>query len=607
MRFKKIYKRAAAVMLSAAMLSAVAVSPAQAAVSEAQPSGKTLFAHNIYSDPKLTETSGSFSSFMIDFKTNEQAHATYWQMCFAGLDISEIKQTYPNASGGSFYGGFQSGSERKNTLFSFWDIINGSDESSVISTPTRVYPEGDEHSFGNEGNGHNYAMDYNWQPSKWYTYLVHCWKDKSTGRTFIGQWVRDVETGKWDLTCYFDTTMKETCIKGPMSQFMENFGAQYSELKRDIYMKNVYTCDKNTDQWISLNKGTMSYSYFQDNKKGSHEINFNSECFFGSAGEPVENQEEYDENSQRVIPYSITQPDMPGFGSFAVNRMQIKNNTLEWTLNEQSSPMLSFDIDVIDEKDMSVKSYTSTRPEKKTVALGSLANGKYMLQAKFRDVFDRVCQYNYEFDVKDGNAHCEPLSKLLGDFNKDKSVTLKDVVRILKSNVGLVTATPYENMLGDINGDGKVSVKDAVLLQRFLLHENLDYEIGEPISLPSAEEPQYLPEKNETPIQPSVCTIKFTDNKNWGNVYVYAWNSETGETNAQWPGAVMSYQSTNSYGQTVYKAELNTKFDMVIFTTASGSPQTQDIVWDYTANGYWITEQKAKNSMGVEVCIADKW
>ena len=151
------------------------------------------------------------------------------------------------------------------------------------------------------------------------------------------------------------------------------------------------------------------------------------------------------------------------------------------------------------------------------------------------------------------------------------------------------------------------SVKDAVLLQRFLLHENLDYEIGEPISLPSAEEPQYLPEKNETPIQPSVCTIKFTDNKNWGNVYVYAWNSETGETNAQWPGAVMSYQSTNSYGQTVYKAELNTKFDMVIFTTASGSPQTQDIVWDYTANGYWITEQKAKNSMGVEVCIADKW
>ena len=46
MRFKKIYKRAAAVMLSAAMLSAVAVSPAQAAVSEAQPSGKTLFAPN---------------------------------------------------------------------------------------------------------------------------------------------------------------------------------------------------------------------------------------------------------------------------------------------------------------------------------------------------------------------------------------------------------------------------------------------------------------------------------------------------------------------------------------------------------------------------------
>ena len=114
------------------MLSAVAVSPAQAAVSEAQPSGKTLFAHNIYSDPKLTETSGSFSSFMIDFKTNEQAHATYWQMCFAGLDISEIKQTYPNASGGSFYGGV---SERKISVEvgkRVWESTDGYDDPMIL-------------------------------------------------------------------------------------------------------------------------------------------------------------------------------------------------------------------------------------------------------------------------------------------------------------------------------------------------------------------------------------------------------------------------------------------------------------------------------------------
>ena len=609
MRLKKMHKRITAVMLSAAMLSAVAVSSAQAAVTDAQQSGSVLFAHNIYSDPDLSGTSGKFTGFMIDFKTDAQAHDTYWQMCCAGLDISEIRQTYPNASGGGFYGGLQSGPKNQNTLFSFWDIINGNDESAVITTPTRVYPPGDEHSFGNEGNGHNYAMAYKWDESKWYTYLVHCWKDKSTGRTFIGQWVKDVETGKWDLTSYFDTTMKDTAITGAMSQFMENFVTQYSELKRDVYMKNVYTCDKADGKWVSLNKGSMAYSYFQDNKKGSHELGFNDEYFFGSAGEVVENQEEYDKNSQKVMPYTINQPAMPNFGSFTVDCMNISDNTLTWVLNEKCSPMLEFEIDILNEDNASVRTYTSSRPEKREVQLDNLSDGRHLIQAKFKDVFDREHKYIYECDIIDGNAiYVYPKSGIYGDVNNDKSVTLKDVVRILKNNVGLLSADTYETMIGDINGDGKMSIKDAVLIQRYVLGEILDdYPIDEKISLPSAEEPKYIPEKNEAPFQPTVRTVKFTDNKGWGTTYIYAWNSETGETNAKWPGVPMSYQSTNSYKQTVYKADVNTKYDMIIFTTSVGTPQTQDIVWDYTVNGYWVTDQKTTNSTGIEVWVADTW
>ena len=160
----------------------------------------------------------------------------------------------------------------------------------------------------------------------------------------------------------------------------------------------------------------------------------------------------------------------------------------------------------------------------------------------------------------------------------------------------------------DVNNDGKISVADAVLIQRYVLGEILDdYPIDEKISLPSAEEPKYIPEKNEAPFQPTVRTVKFTDNKGWGTTYIYAWNSETGETNAKWPGVPMSYQSTNSYKQTVYKADVNTKYDMIIFTTSVGTPQTQDIVWDYTVNGYWVTDQKTTNSTGIEVWVADTW
>ena len=46
---------------------------------------------------------------------------------------------------------------------------------------------------------------------------------------------------------------------------------------------------------------------------------------------------------------------------------------------------------------------------------------------------------------------------------------------------------------------------------------------------------------------------------------------------------------------------------MIIFTTSVGTPQTQDIVWDYTVNGYWVTDQKTKNSTGIEVWVADTW
>ena len=611
MRLKKMYKRITAVMLSAAMLSAVAVSSAPAALAasyDKQGSAAYTYAHEIYVFPDTAKTSGKFDSFIIDFKTEAQAHATYWQMCQGCLDVSEIRETYPNAQDSTFYGGFQSGPERRNTLFSFWDVTNGNDESTVITTPARVYPAGDENSFGYEGNGHNYSMDYEWQKSKWYTYFVHCWKDKSTGRTFIGQWVRDVESGKWDLTCYFDTTMKETHMNGMMAQFLENFVSQYALMPRDIYLKNVYIFDKVYKDWKRVNQGAVGYSWNEPNKTGTHEIGFNDEYYFGKTGEPVENQTEYDNSfTNHYIGYNIVEPELPNFGNFIVDGMSIKNNQLEWTFNEKCSPMLEFDIDVVDMSDRTVKSYTSSRPEKREIQLDSLSDGNYLVQAKFKDVFDRVYSYSYEFDVVNGSAEGIQKTNKMGDVNNDDSVTLKDVVNILKYNIGLVSASDCEKMCGDINRDGKMSVKDAVLLQRFLLNDVVKYQIGEKITLSSAAEPQYLPEKNEAPFQPSVRTVKFTDNKNWGTPYVYAWNSTTGETNAQWPGVRMTYQSKNSYGQTLYKADLKTKYDMVIFTTATGSPQTQDIVWDYTVNGYWVTDQKTKNSTGIEVWVADTW
>ena len=46
---------------------------------EANPENR--MAHNIYSDPDLSGTSGRFSAFSIDFEAEDTAEGTYWALC----------------------------------------------------------------------------------------------------------------------------------------------------------------------------------------------------------------------------------------------------------------------------------------------------------------------------------------------------------------------------------------------------------------------------------------------------------------------------------------------------------------------------------------------
>lgn len=163
MSIKKKMRKFISAALSYAILSTLSVSYT-CGVSAVQESGSTpvndpsVVAHCIYSGPDLSQTSGNFLSFMIDFKADSMAPATYWQLCQAKLDNTELKQKYPTISDAVFYGGFQLSPNKINTLFSFWDVLIGNDESNVVTTPTRVYPEGAEHTFGGEGNGHNWRI-----------------------------------------------------------------------------------------------------------------------------------------------------------------------------------------------------------------------------------------------------------------------------------------------------------------------------------------------------------------------------------------------------------------------------------------------------------------
>ena len=613
---KKSLKKLTSFFVSCTLLSTIAISsfsPASAVQNTSSAvNDPTVAAHCIYSYPDLSQTSGNFLSFMIDFKTDNQAMSTYWQLCQANLDVSELKSQYPNVSNATFYGGFQISPNKINTLFSFWDILNGTDESNVITTPTRIYPEGAEHLFGGEGNGHNYFMDYEWKPDTWYTLLVHCWKDKATGKTFIGQWIRDIQNGEWILTSYFNTTLSETCIQGGMSQFMESFSRPYWGLKRDMYLKNIYTYDKIKQKWFSLDKMSMYYSYMFPDKNGTHNMEITDEYFYGSAGEKVENQALYDSHNPKFLTGTVSQPDMPDFGSLSLNTMRTDNTKLVWDFSKNNAPILSFDTDIINTDTMAVTSYSCTRPEIHELSLDTLSDGNYLIHTQFTDVFDRNLSYDYAVTVKGKTLTGKPSAILSGDFNEDCTVTIKDVIGILRENVGISSANRYQKWLGDVNRDDEISVKDAVLIQRWLVNEETKYPIGKTVDISPSPAPVILPQIQESPTQPPTQppvshTVKFTDNKNWGNIFIYAWNDTTQLSAAEWPGVAMQYDSSNSYGQKIYKADIPSSCTHIIFTTKDGSPQTQDILFDSTANGYFITDDTTTNSFGKTVYIAKSW
>jgi hypothetical protein len=106
----------------------------------------------------------------------------------------------------------------------------------------------------------------------------------------------------------------------------------------------------------------------------------------------------------------------------------------------------------------------------------------------------------------------------------------------------------------------------------------------------------------ETPTQAStatpsgVNTIIFTNNCNWDEVYLYAWN-ENG-SNAEWPGVKLTDKTINSNNKEQYTATLDAKFTNFIFNNG-GYELTVDIAYTGSETGYFLTEKK-DGKWGVE-------
>ena len=203
-------------------------------------------AYNIYGNPDVSGTSGTYDTFTIDFRSKDTPYYTYWALANFNLYFSpETQKAYKNISGGGAYAGLQDrGPSLGNSgIMSFWEMSYRDGGEKTIMTATRVYPKG-ENTFGGEGDGTNYIGPYAWQDDQWYRMVIHTWEDAETGTTFIGQWFEDLTTGEWRLFSYFDTHLYKSAIGGGVSLFQENYVNNVTlAQERTFNIKNIYVQD----------------------------------------------------------------------------------------------------------------------------------------------------------------------------------------------------------------------------------------------------------------------------------------------------------------------------------------------------------------------------
>jgi hypothetical protein len=304
------------------------------------------------------------------------------------MDLTKFKESHPDASGGSAYGGLQTTDTDTDPhgIMSFWQVEYKENNQQKVIKSTRIYPKGQESTFDNEGSGTNFITTYKWSANVWYRYTVHCWEDNSTGNTFVGQWYQNLATKEWTLFAYFDTKLKGSYITGSLFQFQENYDATTFGLERSSQFKNMYVVDKGTGKWVSLNKTVLYVNKGANNgdTAGTSEFGYTSNYFYMSSGLKVDDQKAYDESKPSSVTAVITQPETPpdltapSFKSIDLILTTTKM-TINWALDSKTSPCYQYHINIFHSSKF-LKSEKITRPEVRTYSYTSVFKGEYQIQ-----------------------------------------------------------------------------------------------------------------------------------------------------------------------------------------------------------------------------------
>lgn len=352
-------------------------------------------AKNLYAFPVLNDTSGKFDTFMIDFKGVKTPFNTFWALCNWQMDLTDLKKTYTNVKGGEGQGGFQNINFSQNAVLSLWDIFyteNGEEKKIVAE---KMYPSGADRAFRGFGTGMNFLYQFSWQAGRWYRFVIKSWKDAETGKTFVGEWVQDIATERWELISYFNTNLSNSYIIGTLSQFQENYDENLFNQERSFQIKNVYAYDLEGKKWISLSNTKLHYdpSSRKLNTAGTHDLGFTDEYFYGSSGLAVDDQDSYDSSNPKYVSGSIKQNSVPEFQDVSLNvkgfvTLRYMFN-VSWSVSKRGTPCYSYTVKVTQNNNV-VQTYTTTRPEETSFTFTGFFSGFYQITVEAVGIFGQT-------------------------------------------------------------------------------------------------------------------------------------------------------------------------------------------------------------------------
>ena len=165
------------------------------------------FAKNIYLTPDLGDATGKFSGFTLEFKGIETPPSTLWALCCWEMDLTNFRETYNDAKTDESYGGFQTTADGKRMILTVSDVIYTEDGESKILKAEKIYPKERD----------NLLTSFEWKTNTYYKFLIRTWNDDETQKTFVGEWIQDMDTQTWYLVAYYNTNIEGSFLTGTLS------------------------------------------------------------------------------------------------------------------------------------------------------------------------------------------------------------------------------------------------------------------------------------------------------------------------------------------------------------------------------------------------------